>query len=323
MAFLTGKTEGTSQTFGQMVIFPSRGDLISAVTDDTGGFVNVTPLDTAVRVVQDADTLASIATAGLVSDSDKSSIALAAAATDIGKEAVVSIKSDNTNGGVSSIGLSSFANTKENIIDHAVVIGSVFKAKDEIKKILIESSKVDLCITLKSKESEAIHFNSLKTPEMESEFVYNFFDEEELNISTQEDPSLDPLHKNTIRNVPRYVEIRWNTAKLSEPLSTQMNLQEAEKELRKDTFDVKRAEISTAGASSGKDFESSKKNAMPLERDGIKVEVVDIHQTDKAFDATVNEKIFANSISAVLNTSDQKNVISSLPLFEKILFGSK
>ncbi len=275
------KVESTSQTYGQMVVIPEKRDvsLVSENQNATKQQSSVAQKDTVVNISKASDGV------------DRKKIILAAAST---KDTVVSLAAGTAD------------------IQTAIVLGSSVKAKEDVSKALIEAQKVDLSICLKSKESESIQFNSVKTPELEGDFIYNFFEEDETSIQTQEDQSRDPLLKTDLSRVPRYVHLRWNSAKVSQPLTA--DEQGSKSELRRETFARQRGVTSNKNANFKNSYEKSLKRTNLVDRNGVKVEVVDIHKLDLAFDSTVNKKVFSNSLSAVYNISGQRNVVDTLPI---------
>jgi len=108
--------------------------------------------------------------------------------------------------------------TKNDIQNFAIVAGST-KSKDARNSAIKRSLQVDSLITSKSKESEEIEFNNLKQIGIKAEFVYNFFVPEEKNYVTEENPLLDPLLKDSLFDVPRYVKLTWESQSVSEELS--------------------------------------------------------------------------------------------------------
>ena len=302
------KTEGTTQTFGQLIVFPARKDVSSMTTNQQS---SVTPVDTVVKVVANpVDSGVNLS----VNDTDRSKIAIAAATTT--KEAAVvldrtSIAQENLLEGVN---VGTFARVKINEIDHAIVVGSLIKSKDEVSKAMAESQKVDMMICLKSKESEVLEFNNLKEPAFEVQMVYNFFIPEEEDVLSQEDQSQDPFLKGDIFDVPRYVELKWTPVDVTEEFASIESLSVDALEMKRDVFGKQRGVVSATSANFKNSFEKSKKKFNPIDRDGVKREVVDIHQLDVALNSTANKSVFANSVRAVVNIKDTPNTISQIPI---------
>jgi len=121
--------------------------------------------------------------------------------------------------------LGNFSKVIPNVEEHILVPGSTIKSKEEVKRALTEAQKVDLTISLKSKTSESIEFNGLKTPGLDATLRYNFFTEDEEDILTQEDPDRDPLLTNKPISVPRYVELNWGNIEVTEQQNLKFEVQ--------------------------------------------------------------------------------------------------
>jgi hypothetical protein len=273
------KVEGTTQTYGQLIYTPSQSTP-ATVAKSTQQATNVAPNDTAVAITSTNLTAA-----------EKSKIAVAAA---------------NSAGVAKASALGGAV---------AIVAGSTIKTKIEVKKALDEAKKIDLNVTLKSKQSETVQFNTLKTPDMQAKFVYQFYAPDEEDIATQEDPAQDPLLKTDIHHVPRYVELSWEPPQLSEPLTDEeKSLTKEEKEEKKAFYNLPKGVATHFSEKVKNSYENSKKKVNLLQQEGIKAEVVDLHKLDVAFDSTVNKQLFTNSIAATLNTIDKPGVIDVLPI---------
>lgn len=195
----------------------------------------------------------------------------------------------------------------------AVLIPSTIKSELEIKEALEEAQKVDLTITLKSQKSESIELNTLKVPILETDFVYNFFEEDEEDIISQEDQENDPLLENRPIDTPRYNELRWDILTVTEPL-TGTELEIAKNKEERNIFAERRGTVGHASNSFRDSIEKKKKRVAPVNRDGVKRKFVDIHAPEKAFKHIGNRKVFANSIPAVLNTVNSRSNIFGFPL---------
>ena len=212
--------------------------------------------------------------------------------------------------------LNDFSKVAPNVVEYAAVLGSTVKTKEEVKKALTESAKIDLSLTMKSRHSEAIEFNSIKTPDLEVEFFYNFFSEDEENIETQEDQSRDPLLRNKPHNVPRYVDLQWNIANVTEPLAGTEKSVKANQKIRKETFYKPKGTFGHSTLNLPKSISKSTKKTRPFLKDGLPRKVTDIHEPDRAFSMISNAKSFGNSISTVLNISNSKSIVSELPYLQ-------
>ena len=210
MAFFTkntidAKKESTSQTYGQMVLI-GKSSVGANIVQNSQIKPGITPSITTVNILQTA-------TSGQNNiDKTKSQIALAASSNNTDNVSIVMKNSESD----SILNVGSVTNT-ESIT--ATVIGSTLKTKDEIKAILTEAQKADLSVCLKSKDSEKIEFNTMKIPELQLNFKYQFFVNDESNIAAQEDPLRDPLLGKGIKEVPKFVELRWDIVEVSEELT--------------------------------------------------------------------------------------------------------
>ncbi len=283
------KKEGTTQTYGQL-IHSSKGKKKKQNTESS----KTTSSKNQESTVAQQDTVIKLVTDGSETAMDNASIAVAAA-------------NDREVVDVSGI--------REDLdVEYATVVGSSVKSKDEIKRALEEANKVNLSITLKSKQSETVSFNTLKVPDLEGQFTYNFYTPDEAQITLQEDPTKDPLLSVDIFHVPRYVNLTWNASKIVEPLSDQEQHIAKNKNLKRDSFEKNRGVSSNKSSNFKNSYQKSLKKTNTLDRDGVKSELVDIHKLDVAFNATANKKVFPNVICATLNVEEQNNILDSLPI---------
>jgi hypothetical protein len=312
------KVEGTSQTYGQLIVIPSKQEASSLnkvgnTLNQVSQVATVAPQDTIVKIVPNEAT--GLGTGVVVHDSDKSKISVAAFSDNKQPTVALNKESSIVEAMLEGANLNTFATIIKNDVQHAIVIGSLLKPKEEIKKILTEAQKVDMMISMKSKFSEDLEFNNLKEPELSAEFVYNFFSPDEADVISQEDQSQDPYLKNDIFHVPRYVELRWPAAGVTEELSAEETAGDKNAlQIKKEAFGKKRGVTGFNSAAFKNSFEKSKKKLNLLEKEGVKKEIVDMHKLDVAFDATANKKMFGNTISAVFNIGEQPNVIANLPI---------
>lgn len=117
-------------------------------------------------------------------------------------------------------GLVSAVRSVRSVSHTAIVRGSSYKTPEEIKTILNDTIKTNMLFSLRSKASESVMLNTLKVPELDLNFVYNFYSTDETDKpEEQEDPSKDPLLKNKSKDVPRYVELIWGVAKVTEQIT--------------------------------------------------------------------------------------------------------
>jgi hypothetical protein len=295
------KREGTSQTFGQLVIFPSKKDGLPIDPK----IINRSPKDIVVRLIPSSQ---GTLTLSKIVDTERSKISLAAVSDN--KSAVINLSESFARGSLVENSVNEINNISsvfQNIQDYAIVVGGS-KGATELQKILKESAKVDLFVTLKSKESEIVDYNNLKDVDVSSKFVYNFFTPDETDISSQEDQSQDPLLKNDIFNVPRYVKLTWDVKKITEALINTEN----------DFLKVFPAPKGVIGGSSDNfknSYATSLQKINPVSSEGRLVELIDVHNLDTAFSSINNASVFTNTLNLTISTALNKLSINSLPIF--------
>lgn len=311
------KTEGTTQTYGQLITIPEKKDIGTNAAAGSGQNYAVSPKDTLVKIVPNNKDSLGLGSSVDLTDTDRSKISISAFSDT--KEPTVALSVDTSEENISLEGsrLNSFSRVAQNQVTHALVAGSALKSREEIKKVLTDARKVDMMITLKSKDSEEIEFNNLKEIDPESEFTYNFFIQEEEDIISQEDQAQDPLLKKDIFNVPRYVELQWKPIGVTEKLTREESGdREAEiRELKRNVFTKSRGVAGFTSTNFRNSFEKSKKKMNAVNKEGVDMEVADMHKLDVAIDSTSNKNRFANSVNAVFNVDDQEDVVNSLPVF--------
>jgi len=249
------------------------------------------------------------------------SIAQAAVSTNQNASAVVSpsvlgIQSSDADI-VGSNGIGTLATLAPTVSGIAIVEGSNTKTQEEIQEALEESAKVDLSITLRSKHSEKIDFNNVKVPVLAGRFVYNFFVEEEGDIETQEDPALDPLLSKEPYNVPRYVELIWSIAEVTEPLKGTESAAKENASFRRSVFYDKRGVTGYKTPQVPFALGKSKKKYVPYVMQGLNKKVPDIHSPETAIKSVQNKAAFNNTVTVTLNISDEHSHVSDLP-FESL-----
>jgi hypothetical protein len=233
----------------------------------------------------------------------KSNIASAAASSNRGATVVLPedrLSTDPPNDLFQTL-LGSIARVTPKVEEFVLVEGSFVKSKESIREALIEAQKVDLSISLKSKRSESIEVNTLKTPNLEAKLVYNFFTEDEEDVEVQEDQSRDPLLTQKPYNVPRYVDLRWSPTVVTEQITAVQKQAKKNEAIRKESFFLPKGVQSKKSENFSQSTSRAKKRERPLVRDGVRQRITDIHNLNKAFDSVNNRRRFANSIPAVLN----------------------
>jgi hypothetical protein len=198
--------------------------------------------------------------------------------------------------------------------------GTVDEGFDRAKEILAEMGKEftineihdaennDLSFVLYSRKSESLNYNTLIVPILKAECVYNFYDAMETDVKSQEDPSKDPLLKSKPYNVPRYVDISWDVFSVTEPTYINFDTRKA----KSDLFDSKNGTSSTKTGGTVNSHDKYAKNTNPLLVDGVKKELVDTHNPEKAFGAIANDLMFSNAID--LNIVPDEKVGSNIQI---------
>jgi len=299
-------------------------DTIVQVIQETGDVVSESlrsRRDQRIRTSDDElkTALIRFGSAGSFSCKAKSNIAVAAASTNKSAAVVLPKKGKRKNETPSLLFgalFNDFSNVARNVVEQVVVVGSNTKTKEEVKKSLTEAQKVDLTISLKSRDSESVEFNNLKVPEIDADFQYNFFTETEEDILEQEDPAKDPLLVRRPLDIPRYIELRWDMAQVTEPLSQDSPSPEKKEitELKKEAFKRHRGVAGYTKATSKRESNRSEKRIKPLNREGLSFKIPEIHEPERVFNSISNHRVFANSIGSVVNISKQKNILDTLPI---------
>lgn len=297
------KLEGTSRTFGQHIVYKNQGMPTNAAQNAaTNGNVSN---DISVNY----KTVSGIQNAGI----DKNSVIVHGTIFQNNGPILASQQQeqDPITALINEI-LGPAPTEVSTVSDTVTILGSKVNTQQEVRSALLEAVKIDNLTTLKSLQSEKLDLNFLQQPELQdAKFVYNFFEPSEASVLVQEDLDQDPLLKNRIYDVPKYVELTWNKLSTVEPLDDTERLPElvlAKRDLfytKRGVFSDKKINFKSDPARKLKDFNLSKK-------DGIATEIVDIHSPEKGFEATENTKMFRNSIFSVLNAR-KNNPLSSLP----------
>lgn len=308
------KTEGTSQTYGQVVVLREKNsnffrerEISSTKILSPDKIVKLNPVGGATQL-KSSD----------VDDNEFSKIA-AAAALQVNPSVDIDASKDTgaNNQTISNPASINVSLTMPNIQEFAVVLGSSVKTAQDIAKSMEQSIKIDSALSMKSQFSEEIELNNLKEINVESNFVYNFYIPEEEDIISQEDQNKDPLLLRDKFNVPRYVELSWNPTILSEPISYENDSEEAFF-FKKQTFLKKNSGVVSYNSYSHKNsYLKSASRTFPVTLEGNKVNIVDLNQTDKAFDNIVNGKTFTNTINVVLEPARSTLGKTAIPLKSK------
>jgi hypothetical protein len=269
------KTEGTSQTYGQLIVL--------SITEDTLLGNNkenlVAPQDIAITLVPSTEIKSA--------DEDRKKVIEAAFANPVGVAAVSTKKDLDFDELNDNYFLTSLVNSEVVELTTATVVGSRLKTKQEITDALKEASKTDLLIALKSKDSEMLEFNNLKIPDFDGQYIYNFYSSSD---SYQEDDLVGRENGNDLLSslkataVPQYIELSWKSLKKAEIIKGQ-----------------KVNQTTSADA------------IEQLAKNNNGQTIVDIDNLEKAFNSVNNANQFTNGANAVLSANN-RNSLSSLPI---------
>jgi hypothetical protein len=300
---MANKVEGTSRTYGQHVVFGNQG------TPTAGAQTTQTTNNSSNDISVDYKTSRGIVKAGI----DTNSVIIHANLFE-NNGPIVASKQQEVDPITALIDeVLGVTSTPTSMLSETVtVLGSKLNNKEEIRKALLEATKIDNLTTLKSLQSEKLDLNFLQQPELQSvKLVYNFFDPTENDTPSQEDLAQDPLLSSKIYDVPRYVEITWNKLASVEPLSDDERLPELVS-AKRDLFYNKRGVFSDKKISFKGSPTKKLKDFNLLKKDGLTTEIVDIHSPEKGFESTENYRMFRNSIFSVVNIRNN-NPLTNLP----------
>lgn len=279
------KIEGTSKTFGQFVT--------------TTTTKNVVPSKTTIKIPSDADP-----------QKTKTQVVIAAANNKNNSNVTVEQQSEFSD--ASDLGEGKKITTVMTIAESDIL------PKEQITKILLESEKIDLLISLKSEDSVPLEYNTLQEPQIEdTKFIYQFWDPNENDLSSQEDPVQDPLLTKTLQQVPRYIEIRWKSSEIIEQITENKvdNTAEA-KNLKEKAFRANRGIENFASTMLVRPTNKSLRNLNSLKiGTSSKAKIVDIHEIEKGFESVSNKHEFTNTVHSVINAqnsqiTDQKLILN-------------
>jgi len=185
--------------------------------------------------------------------------------------------------------------------------------KNVVVGLIPEAEKVNLSFVLKSKESESIEFNSLHTPDLTVEFVYNYFIDDESNVETEEDQSQDPLLNTRHHAVPRYAELKWDVSHVTEVLAGTEEVAHENTNLKRSTLYNRKAVFGRDSTNFQESLQKQRVKTTPLSGDGAPTEVVDIHSPERGFSAIANDREFASTVTVTVGTQDQKATVLTIP----------
>lgn len=288
------KIEGTSKTYGQFFIPQNSINVINGVKSSTSkktsgisSFVKIikTTANTSEQTVKNDSVVGKLA-----DDSIKTQIILAAANSKSDSTVII----QDTKKDVSTQNLGNPQKVEEIVS----VLQSETLTKDEVLSILNNSQKIDLFISTRSRSSEPIEYNTLQIPQFQSpRFIYQNWDVNESDISSQEDPSQDPLFSQKLRQVSRYIEFVWDILDTIEQTTENTILKTTSLLKIKETiFRNPRGVGRFSGEGTSKPISNSLKSINLIKEDTTKGKIVDIHDIEKGFDSVSNKQEFVNSV---------------------------
>lgn len=326
------KKEGTSQTYGQLLL--KSTDVVQqqelSVKKDLSIDSN-TSSDQRDKTVKIEESVASAIEK--IASEDTSTIKRSADLTDRDKANILvqlnDTKDTNTTFEVSPESRESSNKNPQNITDSLSISlaaqqeigkkisetyirpGSKYESEEEINSIVKDSSKIDLLITAKSKFSKPIEYNTLYTPDIEVDFVYNFYIDNEENITSEEDPSRDPIVDKSLKDIPRYVVLRWNKPN---------SLNKIKKEDSDFSTEVAYNRNIAVLSKNSKDFINKQANferqVRPWMEDGLSLEVIDIHKPQQGFESTVNKNKYVDTNKATVSLRENPSSLTALPYLD-------
>lgn len=344
-----GKTEGTSQTVGQHIVVSSTPVISSAIPLVSVSAGPTVTAATTVNISIPAKTGQSVTQASFVSDAARNGSVSGPVVTDVSKVGIFFAAAGASattlaiplapgtladalagNAGVVDLAPAGAADilssdvvetTTETVIETSpivettvTVLDSETLPKEQVIKVLTEAQKIDLTITMKSKESDPLEFNAIQIPQQEAVFVYQQWAEDELDLVSQEDPAKDPLLTQTLRSVPRYVELRWESLNVIEQTTENEVSRNAETERTKEfAFRNARGIGNLANSVTPKPIGNSSKNLNMSNNGTTEGKIIDIHEIEKGFDSVSNRHEFVNSVPTIIKVPQ-----ALLGLFEEL-----
>lgn len=303
------KTEGTSKTFGQFIIPFSKSNIGQNKSAQTK---SSTPVNITKTTNVKGDTSFK---EDIVKNQTKVQIIFAAANSNKNSTVVIPIDEPSQDSSLFDLGSGNTLTETVSVLDSSVL------SKEQVLNVLTEAQKVDLSITLKSQDSAFVEFNNLQVPKNDAVFIYQHWKKYESDLHIQEDPIKDPLLTKKLKDVPMYVELKWESINIVEQITENKISKD------KDTEDLKNRVLKTprgfgnmANGVTSKPVGKFLKNINLSKSETSKGKIVDIHEPEKGFDSISNKHQFANSIHTIIGTKkDQFDQKSLLELIKKII----
>lgn len=156
------------------------------------------------------------------------------------------------------------------------------QAIQEINNILIFED----IFNFKSEFSDPLQVNTLFIPNLEPNFIYNFYTDNEEALSN-ENPLNDPILNNSLFEIARYIKLIWDAAP--------------------ELIDIPNTFVEALDGSGGGSIGSGIWNT-----DGNFSEVVDFSNPDLGFDNTANDSLTSVGIAAIASLNDIASATSFL-----------
>lgn len=287
------KTEGTSKTFGQLlqITTPASKPSVNTSVAASASPPTIASIFNASKAAA-ATQLVSLSTALQIKESTATGTAALTNFQNILKSALSPQATSNVNAtSVPSLSLPQF-----------MTIQSAILSPLQVQQSITEANKANLLITISSQFSTELEANTLQVPDIDLNLNYQFYDDQETVISTQEDLTQDPLLTAPINEVPRYIKLSWDPIEITEIIDSQDNLTTEEQQLVAAILKADRG--MAAGSGMQNTFNASNKRLPAYKVNGRNVVLKDVQQLDQAMDFTANDELFRDTVSAALNISD-------------------
>ena len=186
--------------------------------------------------------------------------------------------------------------------NEAKLLASLKLSPSETDKIFQDSIKIDYTLCIKSQQSLPVEFNMLQTPKLSAKLTYNFYTENETDVATQEDQTLDPLLTN--KPVPRFVQLNWdvtNTLNRSDDFASRTASEFA---MVANYLNTVRGVSTLSNQQTANSFQSNLESVQPIFRLGQALQLVDTHDLERGFNSTSNARLFKNTAVATINTNN-------------------
>jgi hypothetical protein len=186
-------------------------------------------------------------------------------------------------------------------VNEARLLASPNFSPSDTNKILQDSLKIDYALCVRSQQSSPVEFNFLQTPTLQLQTVYNFYTEDEADLATQEDQTLDPLLTND--PVPRHVMLTWDVTSTVNTSPDFASRTRDEMALVRRFLNRVRGVGTLANQPVANSFQSNLASVPPVFRDGQSLQLVDTHDLERGFNSTSNSRLFKKTAVTTVNTN--------------------